>query len=111
MVSGWLWASRNDFTITVWKNIFSLIDNSPYAFFLFFVTGERNGRFETFSFQHAEPESHSSFAAMTNVSAMSRPTHSTSSQVNQKCITVLTEISTESCANQYSKNTCLLHLI
>lgn len=58
------------------------------------MTGERNARFETFSFQHAEPESHSSFAAMTNVNAMSRPTHSTSSQVNQKCITVLTEIST-----------------
>ncbi|XP_052649361.1 KAT8 regulatory NSL complex subunit 1-like protein isoform X4 [Harpia harpyja] len=46
--------------------------------------GERNGRFETFSFQHAEPESHSSFAAMTNVNAMSRPTHSTSSQHNSR---------------------------
>lgn len=73
------------------------MDNSRYAFFLllFFVTGERNARFETFSFQHAEPESHSSFAAVTNVNAMSRPTHSTSSQVNQKYITALTEISTE----------------
>ncbi|XP_052649362.1 KAT8 regulatory NSL complex subunit 1-like protein isoform X5 [Harpia harpyja] len=48
------------------------------------AVGERNGRFETFSFQHAEPESHSSFAAMTNVNAMSRPTHSTSSQHNSR---------------------------
>ncbi|XP_071417835.1 KAT8 regulatory NSL complex subunit 1-like protein isoform X3 [Pithys albifrons albifrons] len=31
-----------------------------------------------------EPESHSSFAAATNVSAMSRPTHSTSSQHNSR---------------------------
>ncbi|KAM9287046.1 KAT8 regulatory NSL complex subunit 1-like protein isoform 5-T6 [Morus bassanus] len=46
--------------------------------------GERNARFETFSFQHAEPESHSSFAAVTNVNAMSRPTHSTSSQHNSR---------------------------
>ncbi|XP_075286053.1 KAT8 regulatory NSL complex subunit 1-like protein isoform X5 [Opisthocomus hoazin] len=45
------------------------------------AVGERNTRFETFSFQHTEPESHSSFAAVTNVNAMSRPTHSTSSQV------------------------------
>ncbi|XP_075368621.1 KAT8 regulatory NSL complex subunit 1-like protein isoform X6 [Mycteria americana] len=43
------------------------------------AVGEHNARFETFSFQHAEPESHSSFAAVTNVHAMSRPTHSTSS--------------------------------
>ncbi|XP_040980439.1 KAT8 regulatory NSL complex subunit 1-like protein isoform X6 [Aquila chrysaetos chrysaetos] len=48
------------------------------------AVGERNGRFETFSFQHAEPESHSSFASMTNVNAMSRPTHSTSSQHNSR---------------------------
>ncbi|XP_059676373.1 KAT8 regulatory NSL complex subunit 1-like protein isoform X2 [Gavia stellata] len=48
------------------------------------AVGERNARFETFSFQHAEPESHSSFAAMTNVNAMSRPTHSTSSQHNSR---------------------------
>uniref|UniRef100_A0A8C9FZF0 KAT8 regulatory NSL complex subunit 1 like n=1 Tax=Pavo cristatus TaxID=9049 RepID=A0A8C9FZF0_PAVCR len=40
--------------------------------------------FETFSFQHAEPESPSSFAAVTNISAMSRPTHSTSSQHNSR---------------------------
>ncbi|KAM9189319.1 KAT8 regulatory NSL complex subunit 1-like protein isoform 2-T3 [Mergus octosetaceus] len=46
--------------------------------------GERNTRFETFSFQHAEPESPSSFAAVTNVNAMSRPTHSTSSQHNSR---------------------------
>ncbi|XP_061858511.1 KAT8 regulatory NSL complex subunit 1-like protein [Colius striatus] len=46
--------------------------------------GERNTRFETFSFQYAEPESPSSFAAMTNVGAMSRPTHSTSSQHNSR---------------------------
>ncbi|XP_075286052.1 KAT8 regulatory NSL complex subunit 1-like protein isoform X4 [Opisthocomus hoazin] len=46
--------------------------------------GERNTRFETFSFQHTEPESHSSFAAVTNVNAMSRPTHSTSSQHNSR---------------------------
>ncbi|XP_065696967.1 KAT8 regulatory NSL complex subunit 1-like protein isoform X4 [Patagioenas fasciata] len=44
------------------------------------AVGEHNARFETFSFQHAEPESQSSFAAVTNVSAMSKPTHSTSSQ-------------------------------
>ncbi|XP_050756444.1 KAT8 regulatory NSL complex subunit 1-like protein isoform X2 [Gymnogyps californianus] len=48
------------------------------------AVGERNARFETFSFQHAEPESHSSFAAVTNVNAMSRPTHSTSSQHNSR---------------------------
>ncbi|KAM6129735.1 KAT8 regulatory NSL complex subunit 1-like protein isoform 3-T4 [Pterocles gutturalis] len=48
------------------------------------AVGERNTRFETFSFQHAEPESHSSFAAVTNVNAMSRPTHSTSSQNNSR---------------------------
>ncbi|XP_050567389.1 KAT8 regulatory NSL complex subunit 1-like protein isoform X5 [Cygnus atratus] len=46
--------------------------------------GERNTRFETFSFQHAEPESPSSFAAVTNVNAMSRPAHSTSSQHNSR---------------------------
>uniref|UniRef100_A0A8B9CTE3 KAT8 regulatory NSL complex subunit 1 like n=1 Tax=Anser brachyrhynchus TaxID=132585 RepID=A0A8B9CTE3_9AVES len=46
--------------------------------------GERNTRFETFSFQHAEPESPSSFAAVSNVNAMSRPTHSTSSQHNSR---------------------------
>ncbi|NXU08044.1 KAL1L protein, partial [Pardalotus punctatus] len=44
------------------------------------AVGESNARFETFSFQHAEPESHSSFAATSSVNAMSRPTHSTSSQ-------------------------------
>nr|XP_009942925.1 PREDICTED: KAT8 regulatory NSL complex subunit 1-like protein [Opisthocomus hoazin] len=48
------------------------------------AVGERNTRFETFSFQHTEPESHSSFAAVTNVNAMSRPTHSTSSQHNSR---------------------------
>ncbi|XP_074685814.1 KAT8 regulatory NSL complex subunit 1-like protein isoform X5 [Strix aluco] len=48
------------------------------------AVGERNARFETFSFQHAEPESHSSFAAVTNVNAMSRPTHSTPSQHNSR---------------------------
>ncbi|KAM6080274.1 LOW QUALITY PROTEIN: KAT8 regulatory NSL complex subunit 1-like protein [Theristicus caerulescens] len=48
------------------------------------AVGERNTRFETFSFQHAEPESHSSLAAVTNVNAMSRPTHSTSSQHNSR---------------------------
>ncbi|KAM6200303.1 KAT8 regulatory NSL complex subunit 1-like protein isoform 2-T3 [Sarcoramphus papa] len=48
------------------------------------AVGERNARFETFSFQHAEPEAHSSFAAVTNVNAMSRPTHSTSSQHNSR---------------------------
>nr|XP_047914254.1 KAT8 regulatory NSL complex subunit 1-like protein isoform X6 [Anser cygnoides] len=46
--------------------------------------GERNTRFETFSFQHAEPESPSSFAAVSNVNAMSRPTHNTSSQHNSR---------------------------
>ncbi|XP_040560073.1 KAT8 regulatory NSL complex subunit 1-like protein isoform X12 [Gallus gallus] len=48
------------------------------------AVGERNTRFETFSFQHAEPESPSSFAAVTNINAMSRPTHSTSSQHNSR---------------------------
>ncbi|KAJ7412006.1 hypothetical protein WISP_99558 [Willisornis vidua] len=48
------------------------------------AVGESKTQFETFSFQHAEPESHSSFAAATNVSAMSRPTHSTSSQHNSR---------------------------
>uniref|UniRef100_A0A8D0KST3 KAT8 regulatory NSL complex subunit 1 like n=1 Tax=Strix occidentalis caurina TaxID=311401 RepID=A0A8D0KST3_STROC len=48
------------------------------------AVGERNARFETFSFQHAEPESHSSFAAVTNVNVMSRPTHSTPSQHNSR---------------------------
>ncbi|NXD08813.1 KAL1L protein, partial [Nothocercus nigrocapillus] len=48
------------------------------------AVGERSTRFETFSFQHAEPESHSSFAAVSSVSAMSRPTHSTSSQHNSR---------------------------
>uniref|UniRef100_A0A8B9FNW3 KAT8 regulatory NSL complex subunit 1 like n=1 Tax=Amazona collaria TaxID=241587 RepID=A0A8B9FNW3_9PSIT len=45
------------------------------------AVGEHNNRFETFSFQQAEPESHSSFAAATNVSAMSKPSPSTSSQI------------------------------
>ncbi|XP_064518027.1 KAT8 regulatory NSL complex subunit 1-like protein isoform X4 [Pseudopipra pipra] len=48
------------------------------------AVGESNARFETFSFQHGEPESHSSFAAATSVSTMSRPTHSTSSQHNSR---------------------------
>ncbi|XP_035187919.1 KAT8 regulatory NSL complex subunit 1-like protein isoform X8 [Oxyura jamaicensis] len=48
------------------------------------AVGERNTRFETFSFQHTEPESPSSFAAVTNVNAMSRPTNSTSSQHNSR---------------------------
>ncbi|NXC12407.1 KAL1L protein, partial [Corythaeola cristata] len=48
------------------------------------AVGEHNARFETFSFQHAEPESHSSFAAVTNVNVMSRPAHSTSSQHNSR---------------------------
>ncbi|NXL85231.1 KAL1L protein, partial [Alectura lathami] len=48
------------------------------------AVGERNAGFEPFSFQHAEPESPSSFAAVTNISAMSRPTHSTSSQHNSR---------------------------
>ncbi|KAM9284352.1 KAT8 regulatory NSL complex subunit 1-like protein isoform 3-T5 [Cariama cristata] len=48
------------------------------------AVGERNTRFETFSFQRAEPEPHSGLAAMTNVNAMSRPTHSTSSQHNSR---------------------------
>ncbi|KAK2532659.1 Kansl1l [Columba livia] len=48
------------------------------------AVGEHNARFETFSFQHAEPESQSSFAAVTNVNAMSKPTHSTSSQHNSR---------------------------
>lgn len=74
-----------------------------------FVTGERNTRFETFSFQHAEPESPSSFAAVTNINAMSRPTHSTSSQVKEKCIPVLAEMLTE--LQIIIKNMCPLYLI
>ncbi|NXD93918.1 KAL1L protein, partial [Chaetorhynchus papuensis] len=48
------------------------------------AVGESSTRFETFSFQHAEPESHNSFAPTSSVSAMSRPTHSTSSQHNSR---------------------------
>ncbi|NXO01735.1 KAL1L protein, partial [Rhinopomastus cyanomelas] len=48
------------------------------------AVGEQNTRFETFSFQHAEPESHGALAAMTNVSAMARPAHSTSAQHNSR---------------------------
>ncbi|XP_030310024.1 KAT8 regulatory NSL complex subunit 1-like protein isoform X2 [Calypte anna] len=47
------------------------------------AVGERNTRFEAFSFQHAEPESQGSFAAGTNANAMSRPSH-TSSQQNSR---------------------------
>uniref|UniRef100_A0A8C6ZF52 KAT8 regulatory NSL complex subunit 1 like n=1 Tax=Nothoprocta perdicaria TaxID=30464 RepID=A0A8C6ZF52_NOTPE len=83
-LSGSLWASRNDFAVTVRKNVFRIMDNSQYAFCCCFVTGEHSTRFETFSFQHAEPESHSRFAAVSGVSAMARPTHSTSSQHNSR---------------------------
>ncbi|XP_039584722.1 KAT8 regulatory NSL complex subunit 1-like protein isoform X5 [Passer montanus] len=48
------------------------------------AVGESSTQFETFSFQHAEPESHSSFTPTSSVSAMSRPTHSTSSQHNSR---------------------------
>ncbi|XP_030087583.2 KAT8 regulatory NSL complex subunit 1-like protein isoform X4 [Serinus canaria] len=48
------------------------------------AVGESSTRFETFSFQHAEPESHSSFTPSSSVSAMSRPTASTSSQHNSR---------------------------
>ncbi|XP_053838064.1 KAT8 regulatory NSL complex subunit 1-like protein isoform X5 [Vidua macroura] len=48
------------------------------------AVGESSARFETFSFQHAEPESHNSFTPTSSVSAMSRPTHSTSSQHNSR---------------------------
>ncbi|NWY30626.1 KAL1L protein, partial [Pheucticus melanocephalus] len=48
------------------------------------AVGESSARFETFSFQHAEPESHSSFTPTSSVSAMSRPTHSSSSQHNSR---------------------------
>ncbi|NXR42546.1 KAL1L protein, partial [Zosterops hypoxanthus] len=48
------------------------------------AVGESSSRFETFSFQHAEPESHSSFTATSSVSAMSRSTHSSSSQHNSR---------------------------
>ncbi|XP_054492213.2 KAT8 regulatory NSL complex subunit 1-like protein isoform X4 [Agelaius phoeniceus] len=48
------------------------------------AVGESSARFEAFSFQHAEPESHSSFTPTSSVSAMSRPTHSTSSQHNSR---------------------------
>ncbi|NXA96410.1 KAL1L protein, partial [Melanocharis versteri] len=46
--------------------------------------GESSTRFETFSFQHAEPESHNSFAPTSSVSAMSRPAHGTSTQHNSR---------------------------
>ncbi|KAM3667398.1 KAT8 regulatory NSL complex subunit 1-like protein isoform 3-T4 [Ammospiza maritima maritima] len=48
------------------------------------AVGESSARFETFSFQHAEPESHSSFTPTSSVSAMARPTHSSSSQHNSR---------------------------
>ncbi|KAM4776139.1 KAT8 regulatory NSL complex subunit 1-like protein isoform 1-T3 [Cyanocitta cristata] len=48
------------------------------------AVGESSTQFETFSFHHAEPESHNSFAPTSGVSAMSRPTHSTSSQHNSR---------------------------
>ncbi|XP_068877900.1 KAT8 regulatory NSL complex subunit 1-like protein isoform X2 [Aphelocoma coerulescens] len=48
------------------------------------AVGESSTQFETFSFHHAEPESHNSFAPTSSVSAMSRPTHSTSSQHNSR---------------------------
>ncbi|NXP52673.1 KAL1L protein, partial [Heliornis fulica] len=48
------------------------------------AVGERNTRVETLSFQHAEPESPCSFAAVTNANVMSRATHSTSSQHNSR---------------------------
>ncbi|XP_063256193.1 KAT8 regulatory NSL complex subunit 1-like protein isoform X1 [Prinia subflava] len=46
------------------------------------AVGESSARFETFSFQHAEP--HSSFTATSSVSAMSRPSHSSSAQHNSR---------------------------
>ncbi|XP_017602636.1 PREDICTED: KAT8 regulatory NSL complex subunit 1-like protein isoform X3 [Corvus brachyrhynchos] len=48
------------------------------------AVGESSPQFETFSFHHAEPESHNNFASTSSVSAMSRPTHSTSSQHNSR---------------------------
>ncbi|KAM7049053.1 KAT8 regulatory NSL complex subunit 1-like protein isoform 6-T9 [Acridotheres tristis] len=48
------------------------------------AVGESSAQFETFSFQHAEPESHNSFTPTSSVSAMSRPTHSSSSQHNSR---------------------------
>ncbi|XP_065525878.1 KAT8 regulatory NSL complex subunit 1-like protein isoform X1 [Lathamus discolor] len=48
------------------------------------AVGEHNTKFETFSFQQAEPESHSGFAAATNVNVMSKPSPSTSSQHNSR---------------------------
>ncbi|XP_074404165.1 KAT8 regulatory NSL complex subunit 1-like protein isoform X5 [Zonotrichia albicollis] len=48
------------------------------------AVGESSARFEAFSFQHAEPESHSSFTPTSSVSAMARPTHSSSSQHNSR---------------------------
>ncbi|XP_039924865.1 KAT8 regulatory NSL complex subunit 1-like protein isoform X2 [Hirundo rustica] len=48
------------------------------------AVGESSTRFETFSFQHAEPESHNSFTPTSSVSAISRPSHSSSSQHNSR---------------------------
>ncbi|XP_015489961.1 KAT8 regulatory NSL complex subunit 1-like protein isoform X2 [Parus major] len=48
------------------------------------AVGESSSQFETFSFQHAEPKSHNSFTPTSSVNAMSRPTHSTSSQHNSR---------------------------
>ncbi|XP_067404836.1 KAT8 regulatory NSL complex subunit 1-like protein isoform X2 [Emydura macquarii macquarii] len=45
--------------------------------------GESN-RFEGFSFQHAEPESHNNFTAVTHVNLMSRSTQNTSLQHNSR---------------------------
>nr|XP_042715540.1 KAT8 regulatory NSL complex subunit 1-like protein isoform X3 [Chrysemys picta bellii] len=46
--------------------------------------GESNSRFEAFSFQHAEPESHNDFTAVTHVNLMSRSTQNASSQHNSR---------------------------
>ncbi|NXX97639.1 KAL1L protein, partial [Centropus bengalensis] len=48
------------------------------------AVGERKARFETFSFQHAEPEAHGGFGAASSANAMSRSAHSTSSQHNSR---------------------------
>uniref|UniRef100_A0A8C8SYC3 KAT8 regulatory NSL complex subunit 1 like n=1 Tax=Pelusios castaneus TaxID=367368 RepID=A0A8C8SYC3_9SAUR len=46
--------------------------------------GESNSRFEAFSFQHAESESHNNFTAVTHVNLMSRSTQNISSQHNYR---------------------------
>ncbi|XP_053139394.1 KAT8 regulatory NSL complex subunit 1-like protein isoform X2 [Hemicordylus capensis] len=48
------------------------------------AVGESNNRFEAFSFQHEEEESHNHFAGSANDDMISRSSHSSSSQLNSR---------------------------